>query len=207
MNGANGVPVWIPILVGALGMLGVLGGQAINAWREGVRWKRELKREDLRWRRDQQKESASWERLQAEETARREHESVLDWRTRRIDLYGEVLGSLREAQKILQERYRRSITNPEGNIDLTDLSNKLDEAIESYERVADKVSIIGSPELVEQTSNLPLLVLAEIDSNGKTWGTSSDLSEAISIVIRKYDNLSEIMRSELRIESSSARLG
>lgn len=44
------VSVWVPIVVGVIGLLGVVAGQLINTWREDRLWRRELDREEVRWR-------------------------------------------------------------------------------------------------------------------------------------------------------------
>jgi len=46
------VPLWVPIIVGLLGLGGVLGAQLIAGWREDRRWQREVTREDVRWQRE-----------------------------------------------------------------------------------------------------------------------------------------------------------
>lgn len=46
------VSVWVPIVVGLLGLAGVLGAQLIAGWRDDRRWKRELDREESRWQRE-----------------------------------------------------------------------------------------------------------------------------------------------------------
>lgn len=48
------VPLWVPIVVGLLGVVGVVAGQAITALREDRRWRREQDREDIRWERQKQ---------------------------------------------------------------------------------------------------------------------------------------------------------
>lgn len=50
------VSVWVPVVVGLLGLAGVLGAQLIAGWREDRRWKREQQREDARWRRERDAE-------------------------------------------------------------------------------------------------------------------------------------------------------
>ncbi|MCK2240395.1 MULTISPECIES: hypothetical protein [unclassified Crossiella] len=40
------VPLWVPVAVGLLGFLGVLGAQFIAAWREDRRWNREKSRDE-----------------------------------------------------------------------------------------------------------------------------------------------------------------
>lgn len=54
------VSIWVPIVVGILGVIGVVLGQLVNSWREGKRWQKELAREDLRWTREREREEARW---------------------------------------------------------------------------------------------------------------------------------------------------
>ena len=68
------VSVWVPIVVGIIGLLGVVTGQLINSRREDRRWEREAAREELRHRRER-------ERLAAE----RAHALALHWSQERKD--------------------------------------------------------------------------------------------------------------------------
>lgn len=52
---AGSVPLWVPLVVGLLGLGGVLGAQLVAGWREDRRWQRESGREDLRWGREQER--------------------------------------------------------------------------------------------------------------------------------------------------------
>ncbi|MFC0105692.1 hypothetical protein [Kibdelosporangium aridum] len=78
------VSIWVPIIVGAIGFIGVVAGQLVNAWREDRRWKREQEREELRWKRQREADDVKYF-----------HESGLDWREKRIELYGDYLNSVR----------------------------------------------------------------------------------------------------------------
>lgn len=49
------VPVWVPVVVAIVGLLGVLGAQLVAGWREDRRWRREQEREDVRWAREREK--------------------------------------------------------------------------------------------------------------------------------------------------------
>lgn len=55
-SGAGQVSVWVPIVVGIFGMIGVISGQLVNAWREqrreNIRWRREHEKEELQHRRE-----------------------------------------------------------------------------------------------------------------------------------------------------------
>lgn len=88
----NQVSIWVPIIVGLIGLLGIIAGQLVNAWREDRRWARELAREDVRWQREAEKEAA-----------KRAQESQIDWRKQRLATYGEYLGSVRRLIEITEE--------------------------------------------------------------------------------------------------------
>lgn len=73
------VSLWVPIAVGIIGLIGVISGQLVNAWREDRRWTREQEREDLRWKREQEKDAL------ARSAADRAH-----WRDKKFEIYTEL---------------------------------------------------------------------------------------------------------------------
>lgn len=85
------VPLWVPIIVGLLGLGGVLGAQLIAGWREDRRWHREVDREELRWQR---------ERLRLREERRY---------TGREQAYGRMIGLLEAWQWVLHPVKERVI--------------------------------------------------------------------------------------------------
>jgi hypothetical protein len=74
------VSIWIPIIVGIIGLIGIVSGQLINAWREDRRWQREQDKEELRWQRELHKEA----------TARTEANKA-HWRDKKFEVYTEIL--------------------------------------------------------------------------------------------------------------------
>jgi hypothetical protein len=50
------VPLWVPIVVGLLGLAGVLGAQVVAGRREDRRWQRQTEQEELRWTRERERE-------------------------------------------------------------------------------------------------------------------------------------------------------
>ncbi|WP_158852831.1 hypothetical protein [Saccharothrix deserti] len=74
------VPIWVPIVVGIIGLAGVIAGQLINARREDIRWKREKEREDLRWQREVEKDQKA-----------QEHDFDKYWLDRKTDIYVNLL--------------------------------------------------------------------------------------------------------------------
>ncbi len=77
------VPLWTPLAVALLGIIGVVAGQFVNAHREDRRWRREQVREDVRWAR----ERLRW----AEE---REFETERYWRDQRLRIYAAFLAAI-----------------------------------------------------------------------------------------------------------------
>lgn len=51
------VPVWVPVIVGLLGLLGVLGAQFIATWREDRHWNRQQRRDEENKRFDARREA------------------------------------------------------------------------------------------------------------------------------------------------------
>lgn len=72
------VSVWVPIVVGVIGLVGVIAGQLVSAWREDRRWEREIVREEIRWNRT------------------RHFEDIIQWRSIKVKLYAQVNAMTRE---------------------------------------------------------------------------------------------------------------
>jgi hypothetical protein len=85
------VSVWVPLVVALLGVLGVIGGQVINAWREDRRWKREQQREELRW-----------QRQKLTENAKLSVEHANQWREMKVRIYGDLINALKKQLIVLR---------------------------------------------------------------------------------------------------------
>lgn len=85
------VSVWVPIVVGVIGLVGVIAGQLVNAWRE-------RRREDTRWRREQ-----------AEKSAQQKHDDMIHWRETRLRIYSEFLWEIAEIEHALTKLHRISL--------------------------------------------------------------------------------------------------
>lgn len=128
------VPLWVPIVVAIIGILGVVGGQVFSSWREDRRWSRENRREDARARRDM-------------ESARltREHELRLHWTDQRLDAYVKCLSAYKDWLEILKEELaRRRAAN--GDDELGRRNRACREAVGS---AVDQVHIIGSSDAIK----------------------------------------------------------
>lgn len=88
------VPVWVPVMVGLLGLAGVLGAQLIAGRREDRRWRREQEREELRWQREQDREELRWQRERQRERDERRYAG-------RELAYGRMIGLLEAWQWVL----------------------------------------------------------------------------------------------------------
>lgn len=86
------VSIWVPIVVGVIGVLGIVAGQLINAWREDKRWRREQEQEDLRWQRERRREEV-----------RLSQENALHWREMRVRIYGEAVALLGRTSRTLKQ--------------------------------------------------------------------------------------------------------
>lgn len=72
--------MWVPLVVGVIGLVGVVTAQLISTRRENRSWRREAEREDLRWQRERQRLSDQ-----------RVHEVTLHWSHLRNSGYAQLL--------------------------------------------------------------------------------------------------------------------
>jgi hypothetical protein len=126
------VSIWVPIAVGIIGLIGIVAGQLVNAWREDRRWKRDQQRDELRWQQERDKE-----------LAKLAHDSVLDWRDRRLSTYVEYLNSLQGLITMMYESVRRGT-----KVDASDEAKWAEISI-AYMKVQQKVMLIASNAVLE----------------------------------------------------------
>jgi hypothetical protein len=126
------VSVWVPIAVGVIGLIGIIAGQLVNAWREDRRWKRDQQRDELRWQQERDKE-----------LAKLAHDSILDWRDRRLSIYVEYLKSLQDLIIMMYERIRIGTK--------TDVSyvERWTQVSTAYMNVQQKVMLVASDAVLE----------------------------------------------------------
>jgi hypothetical protein len=75
-------------------VLGIIGGQLINAWREDRRWLRELQREDQRWERERARDREQLEVERRRVDAQRAHDARIEWRLQRFEVYQQFLAAV-----------------------------------------------------------------------------------------------------------------
>ncbi len=83
--------MWVPLVVAAVGLGGVLGAQLVAGWREDRRWAREVQRDDLRWQRERERTADE-----------RRHAS-------RVEAYEQVIGLLEAWGWLLYPAKKRAI--------------------------------------------------------------------------------------------------
>jgi hypothetical protein len=143
------VSIWVPIIVGIIGLVGIVAGQLVNAWREDRRWRREQEREDLRWKREAEKQAAT-----------RTHDSLIDWRDRRISTYGEYLESIHGLIKMAT----RASTHSRTTDAIDSFIKEYHENETIYSDIGQRVRLLASNEIIvimkynALTMQLPVLV-------------------------------------------------
>jgi hypothetical protein len=113
--------------------VGIVAGQLVNAWREDRRWRREQEREDLRWKREAEKEAA-----------KRAHDSLIDWRARRISTYGEYLESIH----VLITMATRAFTHSRTTDAIDSFTKEYQENEKIYYDIGQRVRLLTSDEIV-----------------------------------------------------------
>ncbi|MET9000772.1 hypothetical protein [Amycolatopsis sp. NPDC004169] len=133
------VSVWVPIVVGIIGLVGVVTGQLINSRREDRRWEREAAREELRHRRES-------ERLAAE----RAHAITLHWSQERRDAYA---GLLKETDEYLSALLKcvEALARHEPVSEFQALMGEHASAIASFHAAVD---ILASPRICALAEDL-----------------------------------------------------
>ncbi|WP_086845794.1 hypothetical protein [Amycolatopsis kentuckyensis] len=186
------VSVWVPIVVGIIGLLGVVTGQLINSRREDRRWEREAAREELRHRREN-------ERLAAE----RAHAITLHWSQERKDAYA---GLLKEADDYLRTllKYVEALEHKGPTGEFLTLMSKHAQAAGSFHAVVD---ILASPliraaadELARATVGARITVTSD-GVDGHSRGVALREAE------RARDAFLGEVRAELGVDTPAERPG
>ena len=177
------VAVWVPILVGLLGMAGVIGAQLVNAWRE-------QRREDIRWRREREKEEIQ-----------RRRADYLHWREKRLEVSVELMISLNKWRELIVDRLRERHGLIEGYDDTQD---QLRSAVEQTSDLLAQCKLIGTETMRSTASETVSLFRARYRAAMEApeplnWDDIAQVSRELSL---KRGSLQEAIREELAVTSS-----
>ncbi|MGZ3141329.1 hypothetical protein ACVDFE_04855 [Lentzea chajnantorensis] len=126
------VSVWIPIIVGVIGLVGVIAGQLINSRREDRRWRLEQEREELRWKREIAKEA------DMRREANRAH-----WRDKKFETYSEILAFTKRWHDAILDGSTAILANEKLP---SDLKERLEEAGLEHIDYQDQVDLLATDE-------------------------------------------------------------
>ncbi|MEU4444898.1 hypothetical protein AB0K14_03205 [Actinosynnema sp. NPDC050801] len=180
------VPIWVPIVVGVIGLAGVIVGQLINARREDIRWKREREREDLRWQREVEKDQKA-----------RDHDFDKYWLDRKTDVYAELLQASSAWQKGAALASHHTAQGDWGHEGFLEADTSLNNAV-------TLVEIYGSEELVNLAGQLHALQVA--------WFFDLVKKEVMPVEKRRlmerqttelHEKILNQIRKELRLQSTA----
>lgn len=197
------VSIWVPIVVGMIGLIGVIAGQLVNAWREDRRWTREQQREEIRWERERDKEQAKLA-----------HDSMIDWRERRLAVYSEYLQAILDTIEMISELYQAK-TRAEVETILT----RWREHDNTSGRTGQRVRLVASAAVLDLMKHNALTLTAPLflgvvfppwpPTDEAPEREAQKLSELRARVASQrnaiwtyYHGLVDLMRSEVGIEAS-----
>ena len=175
------VSVWVPIVVGIIGLLGVVTGQLINSRREDRRWEREAVREELRHRRE-------GERLAAD----RAHAIALHWAQERKDAYS---GLLKETDEYLRALLKcvEALARNEPVSESQALMGEHARAVASFHAAVD---ILASPRIRVLAGDL---VQAAVGARITVTSKGVDHSSR-EVALREADRARDAFLGEVRAE-------
>jgi hypothetical protein len=178
-----------------LGVLGVIGGQIINAWREDRRWKREQHREDLRW-----------QRQKLSENARLHVEHAHQWRETKIRIYGELISRLQKYVSLMTASVVLPAAETSADVveaELNGLAKELQGLTREIAKTIGEVTLIGSAELVEQLSgirkSLGAFVMVRERHTLLDDGFKDEMLSLVKESQTSIDAIRDIARSELAV--------
>ncbi|UMP05406.1 hypothetical protein [Amycolatopsis sp. EV170708-02-1] len=134
------VPLWTPLVVALLGIIGVVAGQLVNAHREDRRWRREQVRDDVRWARERRR----W----AEE---RESETERYWRDQRLRIYTAFLAAISNLR--VEMRYAGDTLQESAELDQPRRERLLDLAATARDLYAP-LGVVGPADVRDQATEL-----------------------------------------------------
>lgn len=127
------VSVWVPVVVAALGIAGLLAGSWLGARREERRWQRERERDDVRWRRE------------------RELGLQRRWRDERFAAYAQFIDVMNQwEQAITEVAFAQEDDEP---VDPS-LIERMEQLDEQARPVLARITLVGSPGVQAQCQEL-----------------------------------------------------
>jgi hypothetical protein len=165
------VSVWVPIVVGLIGVAGVVAGQLVNGWRE-------RRSEETRWRREQQRDA----RLDR-----------LAWRDKRLRVAVEFLVTLNVWRELTVDMWRE--TRKDGRpSDQT--RSELHEATTRMSEQLAEIKLIGTERMRAVATETVDSLLATSAATRKALGGFEEASRRLSAAIGE---LRETFRAELGV--------
>ncbi|RSN36819.1 hypothetical protein DMC61_01665 [Amycolatopsis sp. WAC 04169] len=182
------VSVWVPIVVGIIGLVGVVAGQLINSRREDRRWQREAAREELRHQRERDRVAAD-----------RAHAIALHWSQERKDTY---TGLLKESDEYLGTllKYVEALERKEPTDEFEAYMSQRRQAAASCRASVD---ILASPRIRAVTDDLMRATLGAHISISTDGVDRPSRSMAMRKAERAKDTFLQEVRAELGVDNPS----
>jgi hypothetical protein len=179
------VPVWIPLAVAFLGVLGVIAGQIINAWREDRRWRREQEREEIRW-----------QRARITENAKLRLEHADQWRETKIKTYANLLRLLAEMRDLMVEVDRYVARNPSKE-KYPPARGDVRRVYRETQEACGEIRIIGSANMVEAVDYIGPAYYQWCEAVDSDAGSPAKTLRRVGGVI---ENVRDTSRHELAVD-------
>jgi len=197
MGQSGQVSIWVPIVVGVIGLIGVIFGQLINAQREDRRWKRDQQREDVRWKRQREIE-----------LLRLTQESRSQWRDIRLQTYGKLLQAANRIVQLSREAEYAPKTEVEAQTLFDEYNRKKDEFLNA---ALEAVIMTESPKLGSHIGEymnqlgifFPIGRMRKVLAEGKRFYFDDDERKRASSTHRRnldyYIRLRDLIKEELGV--------
>jgi len=165
------VSVWVPIIVGLIGVAGVVAGQVINAWRE-------RRNEETRWARERQRDA---------------HQDRLVWREKRLRIAVDFLITLNVWRELAVDVWHE--TQREGHpTELT--SSQLHDSVTRMSDQLAEIKLIGTEMMRTAATEVVDVLLATFARTREEATGLEEASRQLSTTIR---TLRETFRAELGV--------
>lgn len=173
------VSVWVPIVVGLIGLIGVIISQLVNAWREDRRWKREREIEAIRLR----------------------QEDVFKWREIKLRVYAQFLELLSVMATIAHEM------TTAGSPELQALYDSFAATRKTAATLVNEVTLVGSGELLdwlqEHELDLTSSYAARVSRDISTHPEDPSMVEIGAEIYRLlHDSFRYVARNDLQMSPS-----